>query len=42
MYIKWSLGIMKLNNIYLLSGGIFVNIIINKIIDNIKLIIMNI
>lgn len=42
MYIKWSLGIMKLNNIYLLSGSIFVNIIINKIIDNIKLIIMNI
>lgn len=42
MYIKWSLGIMKLNNIYLLLGSIFVNIIINKIIDNIKLIIMNI
>lgn len=42
MYIKWSLGIMKLNNIYLLIGSIFVNIIINKIIDNIKLIIMNI
>lgn len=42
MYIKWSLGIMKLNNIYLLLGSIFVNIIINKMIDNIKLIIMNI
>lgn len=42
MYIKWSLGIMKLNNIYLLLSSIFVNIIINKIIDNIKLIIMNI
>lgn len=42
MYIKWSLGIMKLNNIYLLLSSIFVNIIINKMIDNIKLIIMNI
>lgn len=41
MYTKWSLGIMKLNNIYLLPGSIFVNIIINKTIDNIKLTIMN-
>lgn len=31
---------MKLNNIYLLPGSIFVNIIINKTIDNIKLTII--